>query len=116
MRSVILAFLIGLAAPLAFPQESQDAPDKSAATVAAPAEAKSEVVPEFKPPAGFHVRKRGDVTVYCRKDSDIGTRFAAERCYSREQLAELEAATEANKREFDQHRRVCSNPAVCAGG
>jgi hypothetical protein len=53
-------------------------------------------------------------TIYRRKDSEIGSRFAVERCFDEAQLRELMLRVEDEKRRFDQSRSICSNPAICA--
>jgi hypothetical protein len=69
--------------------------------------------PEFKPPPGYKTRKRGDKVVYCRKELVEGTRFTKDRCYDRVQLKEIESLMEQQRREMDQRRRICPQPAAC---
>ena len=66
-------------------------PKKKAEAVQAAAETKPEVEPteEVKPPAGFRIKKRGDTVVYCRKESPLGSRFPAEKCYDEAGIREL---------------------------
>ena len=91
MRNLIFAFLIAFVATPAIAEET----DKPAAekTVAAKE--------EFKPPPGYKTRHRGDSTIYCRKTTEIGSRFPVEKCFTQEQLKiELERIAQA-KEEFD---------------
>lgn len=69
--------------------------------------------PDFKPPPGYKARKRGDKVVYCRKELVEGTRFTKDKCYDRVQLKEIESLMEQQRREMDQRRRICPQPAAC---
>lgn len=69
---------------------------------------------EFRVPAGYRAKKRGQKTVYCRKDTEHGTRFTRERCYDEEQLRARELAREQEKATLEQSRRVCATPENCA--
>ena len=68
----------------------------------------------FTPPPGFKTKKQGALTLYCKKDSTVGTRFKTERCYNEEQMKDYLLALEEQKRDIDRIRSVCSNAAVCA--
>ncbi len=98
MRVLILAILLAIAA---VPAQAGDS-EKPVA------EAK-----EFKPPPGYKTRKRGDETYYCRKAVEIGSRFPVTSCYSQEQLEALLVENDRQRREIEQHRSICSNPAIC---
>jgi hypothetical protein len=98
MRILILAVLLSF---VAIPAMAEDS-DKPVAETK-----------EFKPPPGYKTRKRGDDTYYCRKNTEIGSRFKVESCYTQEQLQELLAENDRQRREIEQRRAVCSNPAVC---
>ena len=67
----------------------------------------------FKPPPGYKTRTRGDQTFYCRKNVEIGSRFPVTSCYSQQQLEDLLVENDRQRREIEQHRSICSNPAVC---
>jgi hypothetical protein len=69
---------------------------------------------EFKPPPGFTSKKRGELIVYCMRDSTVGTRFKTEKCYSREQLQEYLLVREENKRNIDRIRNTCGGGPACA--
>lgn len=98
MRSLIFAILIAFATGPAIAQDSEKPV----------AEEK-----EYKPPPGYKTRHRGDKTIYCRKETEIGSRFAVTKCFSKEQLeVELERIA-ASKEEFERSRRVCSSQANC---
>lgn len=109
---------MSLVAGVALAQESaignetpaaDQAKDEAESATAAAAKEK-----EFKPPPGFKTKKRGKITLYCIRDSTVGTRFKTEKCYDEEQMKAYMLAREQNNRDFDQRRAVCSNPAVCA--
>jgi hypothetical protein len=66
---------------------------------------------EFKPPPGFKTRKRGELVLYCIKDSTVGTRFQTEKCYSEDQVRDYLIAQQENKRDIDRVRSTCSSGA-----
>ena len=63
---------------------------------------------EFKPPPGFKTRKRGELVLYCIKDSTVGTRFKTEKCYDESQMRDYLAAQQEQKRDIDRVRNTCS--------
>jgi len=68
----------------------------------------------FKPPPGFKTKKRGEIVLYCMKDSTVGTRFKTEKCYDEAQMREYLLALEIQKRDIDRIRSTCANAATCA--
>jgi len=66
---------------------------------------------EFKPPPGFVTKKRGELVLYCIKDTVVGTRFKTERCFSEGQVRDYLAAQQENKRDIDRIRSTCSSGA-----
>jgi hypothetical protein len=112
-----IAFMLGLyvtiaaAQPLASGDETPtaDAPRTSApASALASAKAEDE---EFKPPVGFAAKKHGALTLYCKRDTIIGTRFKTEKCYSEAQMRDYVIAQQENKRDIDRVRNTCSSGA-----
>jgi hypothetical protein len=69
---------------------------------------------EFKPPPGFKTKKRGELVLYCMKDSTVGTRFKTEKCYDETQMREYLLALEVQKRDIDRIRSTCATGSVCA--
>ena len=65
----------------------------------------------FVPPPGFKVKKQGALTLYCQRDSTVGTRFKTEKCYNQEQMREYLLAREIQKRDIDQVRSTCAGSA-----
>jgi hypothetical protein len=90
------------------PAADQAADKAEIAAIAAAAEAR-----EFEPPPGFQTKKRGKYTLYCKRDSTIGTRFKTERCYDEDQMREYLLALEIQKRDIDRIRATCTTAAVC---
>jgi hypothetical protein len=84
--------------------------EKTEATAAA-AEAAAPGDAEFKPPPGFKTRKRGDIVLYCIRDSTVGTRFKTEKCYDEAQMRDYLVAQQENKRDFERVRNTCSTGA-----
>ena len=58
--------------------------------------------------ASVQAETRKGVTVYCREDATLGTRFTSKKCYNEQQLVELTREREA------VHEQM-SKPRVCAG-
>ncbi len=85
---------------------TEPAGDKAEKTVKADAAAADES--EFKPPPGFKTRKRGELVLYCMRDSTVGTRFKTEKCYDEAQMRDYIAAQAENKRDIDRVRNTCS--------
>jgi len=85
----IAPLLIGLAMGLA---QAKDAPETE----------------EFKPPPGFKTKKRGELVLYCIKDTTVGTRFKTEKCYNEDQVRDYLIAQQENKRDIDRIRSTCS--------
>ena len=71
---------------------------------------------EFRAPAGFKTRKRGETTVYCNSETPTGSRFPVERCYTRTQLAEVERRRRAVQEDVARSQRACSTGTACGGG
>lgn len=122
MSKSLSLIVIMLAALTAHAQEAVVGADTPAAAevtgdkvegTAKPSEAAPKVE-EFKPPPGFKTKKRGEIVVYCMKDSTVGTRFKTEKCYDREQMREYLLALEVQKRDIDRIRSTCATGSVCA--
>ena len=103
MRSLMLAILIFFATVPAIAQDSEK-----------PVKEVAKVERQYEPPPGYKTRHRGDKTIYCRKASEIGSRFLVEKCFTKEQLEIELARIEAAKEEFERGRRVCSTATQCA--
>src|SRR5512134_2241375 len=80
------------------PTESK-APQKDAET-----EPAAEAVVEFQPPPGFRVKKHGDATLYCRRETVLGSRFKAEKCYDQAGVEEIMRAEHESKGLVDKIR------------
>jgi hypothetical protein len=94
-----LALLAALGGPAAIADESSKAPA---------AEEKP-----FVPPDGWREKKRGKYTVYCRKESEVGTRFQKETCYDQEGIRAMLAAQQDDREKVDQMRRICGSQDAC---
>ena len=69
---------------------------------------------EFKPPDGWRPKKRGQFTVYCRKDYNVkGTRLPAETCYDEAGIRAMLEAQREDQKTVDQMRRVCGSVEAC---
>jgi hypothetical protein len=68
----------------------------------------------FTPPDGWRPKKRGQFTVYCRKDYNVkGTRFPAETCYDEAGIRAMLEAQREDQTQVDQMRRICGSDATC---
>ena len=70
----------------------------------------------LKLPPGFRDKKRGKYTVYCRKDTAMGSRFASEKCYDEQGLRDYISDQRENQKQVDQMRRICGSMDACGGG
>ena len=104
--AVALVSLAGFAAAQA--HGSPTAADEPPAPPAAEQPKAAEAEKEFKPPPGFKTRKRGELVLYCIKDSTVGTRFKTEKCYDESQMRDYLAAQQEQKRDIDRVRNTCS--------
>jgi len=121
MSRLLTVVLLAMSAQLAFAQDSEVADAKppadqaaakaDAATTAAVAKPGAK---EFKPPPGFYTKKRGALQVYCKKDSEIGSRFITEKCLTEEQMHEYLLALEVQKRDIDRVRSTCATGSTCS--
>ncbi len=109
-RAILMASGLALsAAPAAGGDEKPvaEAPPAKQATAAEPEK-------EFTPPDGWHPKKRGQFTVYCRKDYNVkGTRVPAETCYDEAGIRAMIEAQREDQTMVDKMRRVCSGDASC---
>ena len=105
---VTLALLAALGGAAAVADEPEKAPASEPEKTATAAEAEP-----FVPPDGWREKKRGKYTVYCRKDTEMGTRFQKETCYDEEGIRVMLAAQQDDREKVDQMRRICGSQAAC---
>lgn len=123
MRATFMAFLLSLMAASVLAQDppSEAANDADRATQsdqatdakAAQTSAESAEPKKLTLPPGFKPKKRGDVTLYCIKGKETGTRFETETCYDEVQLHAYILAREQDQIGFDQGRSVCATGSAC---
>jgi hypothetical protein len=118
MNRALTAIAIALLSAGAWAQESASAisdetPAADQATDQAAPQAAAAVEEEFQPPPGFKRKKFGDKLLYCKKDTDVGTRFKTEKCFDEAQMRDYMLAQEQSNRDFDRARAVCATPSVC---
>jgi hypothetical protein len=115
MLKFIGALCLGLAAQGALAQDSAVANETPAADQASDkAESKALAAAtgeekEFKAPLGFQTKKRGELTLYCKKETTVGTRFKTEKCYSEDQVRDYILTQQENKRNIDRIRSTCGS-------
>jgi len=109
MRPLILSLLLVPGILLAGTSRAEDPPAADAKEPEARAEA-------FVPPDGWRPKKRGKFTVYCRKQSEQGTRIPKEVCYDEDGIRAMLASLVEEQEKVDQIRRICGSQAACGGG
>ncbi len=97
-------------APVEASSESAETPADADET---PLQAAAEEDGEIKIPPGFRVKKRGEFTLYCRKEDVMGTRFPVEKCYDETGIREYLRAQRDDQQKVDQMRRICSSVGSC---
>jgi hypothetical protein len=88
--------------------------ESAAKTDPVPVQATKTAESAFVPPDGWRAKKRGQFTVYCRKDYNVrGTRFPAETCYDEAGIRAMVEAQREDQMMVDKMRRICGNDATC---
>jgi hypothetical protein len=87
----------------------------AAPTSVQPAQSAGDEQTVFKPPPGYRLRKQGATTVYCKKETILGSRFPEEFCFTEEQLKDVVRRGEEQGRDAAKHARVCSSAGNCGG-
>ena len=70
----------------------------------------------FVLPPGFKPMKRGKYTLYCRKETVMGTRLPAQKCYDEDGIRQLVQSLREEREKIDQMRRICGSMDACGGG
>jgi len=96
----------------AVPAEAAPAPTAPAAS-AVPAEAAHAPKLTPKVPGGYRLVKRNGKELYCKSVTTIGTRFAEQMCFTREQIAEIDERTNHAMDDFEKARKTCTGGAYC---
>ena len=104
MRRSVVATLLASACLVAGLHARGEEPKAESTEIAATAEDVEDK--PFTPPPGFRERKRGEVTVYCRREEPNGTRFRKEVCYDEAQLRQMVNNTREDQISIDQTRRI----------
>jgi len=55
------------------------------------------------------VRQRGGETVYCRKETVIGTKISEEMCFTDEQLHEIERQKDSMTDDMNRRAPICGS-------
>ncbi|MGH8241904.1 MAG: hypothetical protein ACRETY_00990 [Steroidobacteraceae bacterium] len=123
LGTILMASGLALAAATAVGEDEKDntqaqeqAQEQQAAKAPAKqtAAAQPELEKKFTPPDGWHPKKRGQYTVYCRKDYNVrGTRVPAESCYDEAGIRAMIEAQREDQMMVDKMRRVCGGDASC---
>jgi hypothetical protein len=70
---------------------------------------------EFRTPAGYKKKKKGDQTMYCRSQTPIGTRFPTEYCYTQAQLERVLKSKQGMQDDVAMRQRMCTTGSACGG-
>ena len=103
-----MALLAALGATAAVADEPEKAPAVEPEKTATAAEEEP-----FVPPDGWREKKRGKFIVYCRKQTEVGTRFQKETCYDEAGIRAMLAAQQDDREKVDQMRRICGSQDAC---
>jgi hypothetical protein len=133
MRACYLILLAGLAGCTSQPQvadvkepASTSAPAATAVAAPAPATASEpaaatsqtaaveEKSDKVRIPSGYKARKKDNETVYCKKETILGSRFPTDVCLTLAQLRELQERSTLMRTDVDRAQRVCGGAAGCA--
>ena len=111
LTALILPGLL-LAAPIAGSGEpaAENAVPAEAAAASAVAKADDD---DFVLPPGFKPMKRGKFTLYCRKETVMGTRLPAMKCYDEDGIRQMAQSLREEREKIDQMRRICGQQAAC---
>lgn len=104
------------AEPEAGKEQAAAEPEPSVGIQIAVAEDKKKDAEPLKLPPGFKAKKRGKYTVYCQKDTPMGSRFPSEKCYDERGMRDYIADQRENQKQVDQMRRICGSMEACGGG
>lgn len=61
----------------------------------------------FRAPAGYKRKQQGETTVYCKRETRVGTRFPTEYCFTEEQLRRIENSAASMRNDFSRQQRTC---------
>ena len=96
------------------PAEASAAPAPTApAASAVPVETAHAPKLSPKVPGGYRLVKRNGKELYCKSVTTIGTRFAEQMCFTREQIAEIDERTNHAMDDFEKARKTCTGGAYC---
>lgn len=102
-------------------QAAPPAAAPSAAATPAPGSAPAATSDPARPaakqvPAGYRLEKRGGQELYCRSVVLIGSKFPEKKCFTREQIEEIERNTESAMGEMERRIPVCGGTGSCPSG
>ena len=120
LLAIILALgpaAAGASATASEPAQAEPAKTDPAETKVAEAkpaaEAETKQEKELKLPPGFKKVQRGRFTLYCKKETPLGSRFKTDKCFDEAGMRDYILALEATKGDVDRMRSTCSNACTC---
>lgn len=118
---LFVAFIAGCASQPQTPKTTAPQAMPAPATTAAPAatpqpEAKvADATTTYRPPSGYKQKKLGSNTVYCKKDTTLGTRFPTEMCFTEDELKEMQRRGEDMRTNKQKVSGLCGGVAGACG-
>ncbi|HEX9208049.1 MAG TPA: hypothetical protein VF851_07420 [Steroidobacteraceae bacterium] len=88
----------------------------AAASQAAPNVVAGSAAEQKKAPPGYKAVKRDGQMFYCRKTSEIGTRFTKTECMTPDEYAEYERSGAEVRQEMQRRANMCNSPSGNCGG
>ena len=68
---------------------------------------------EYKPPSGYKKKIRDGTQVYCRKETQVGTRFLTEYCFTQNDLERIDKIKRSIQQDHSTRTKMCTSRAVC---
>jgi hypothetical protein len=116
-RYVILIVAAAVAVAGCSTEPTRQAAPPAAAPAAAATPAPGGVAPATREvPAGYRLEKRAGQELYCRSVVLIGSKFPEKKCFTREQIENLENNTESAMGEIERRIPVCGGAGSCNSG
>ncbi|HEX9208050.1 MAG TPA: hypothetical protein VF851_07425 [Steroidobacteraceae bacterium] len=81
-----------------------------ASAAAAPKVVAGSAAEQKQAPPGYKAIKRDGQMFYCKRDSQIGTRFTKVTCMTPDELAEYERDGAALRQELQRRANICNSP------
>ena len=118
---LLMAFIAGCASQPQTPNTAKPAATTAPTTTATPAAtpqpqtAVAQATTTYRPPSGYKQKKLGANTVYCKKDTTLGSRFPTEFCFTEDELKEMERRGEDMRTNKQKVSGLCGGVTGACG-